>query len=183
MLAFPSAIKIYAAVQPVDMRKQFNGLWTAAQEQLREEREETTSRALADDLWILLPELPFESLRERARFLHNAAVFYGSCGPAADLGRARELFRKTLEHFAAHEEDGWRARALHNLATAIGNLQKVDATKQRGFARAGGANETGHLAWWDMKRDFMQRPEGAETFGNLQKVSRRHGHNGSHLIR
>jgi transposase len=37
MLAFPSAIKIYAAVQPVDMRKQFNGLWTAAQEQLRED--------------------------------------------------------------------------------------------------------------------------------------------------
>ena len=26
MLAFPSAIKIYAAVEPVDMRKQFNGL-------------------------------------------------------------------------------------------------------------------------------------------------------------
>jgi transposase len=37
MLAFPSAIKIYAAVQPVDMRKSFNGLWTAAQEQLRED--------------------------------------------------------------------------------------------------------------------------------------------------
>jgi transposase len=37
MLAFPAAIKIYLAVQPVDMRKQFNGLWTAAQEQLRED--------------------------------------------------------------------------------------------------------------------------------------------------
>ncbi len=33
MLAFPAAIKIYVAVQPVDMRTQFNGLWTAAQEQ------------------------------------------------------------------------------------------------------------------------------------------------------
>jgi hypothetical protein len=52
-------------------------------------------------------------------------VFYGSPGPAADLGRARDLFRQTLEHFADHEEDGWRARALHNLATAIGNLGRT----------------------------------------------------------
>ena len=37
MLAFPSAIKIYVAVQPVDMRKQFNGLWSAAQEILQED--------------------------------------------------------------------------------------------------------------------------------------------------
>ena len=33
MLAFPAAIKVYVAVQSVDMRKQFNGLWTAASEQ------------------------------------------------------------------------------------------------------------------------------------------------------
>jgi transposase len=37
MLAFPAAIKIYVAVQPVDMRKAFNGLWAAAQEQLGED--------------------------------------------------------------------------------------------------------------------------------------------------
>jgi transposase len=37
MLAFPAAIKIYVAVQPVDMRKQFNGLWAAAQEKLHED--------------------------------------------------------------------------------------------------------------------------------------------------
>ena len=37
MLAFPAAIKIYVAVQPVDMRKQFNGLWAAAQEKLGED--------------------------------------------------------------------------------------------------------------------------------------------------
>ena len=36
MLAFPAAIKIYVAVVPVDMRKQFNGLWAAAQEHLGE---------------------------------------------------------------------------------------------------------------------------------------------------
>lgn len=35
MLAFPSALKIYLALEPVDMRKQFNGLWTLAAEHLR----------------------------------------------------------------------------------------------------------------------------------------------------
>lgn len=37
MLTFPAAIKIYVALAPVDMRKQFNGLWTAASEQLGED--------------------------------------------------------------------------------------------------------------------------------------------------
>ena len=34
MFAFPSALKIYLAVAPVDMRKQFNGLWAHAQNTL-----------------------------------------------------------------------------------------------------------------------------------------------------
>jgi transposase len=37
MLAFPAGIRIYLAVQPVDMRKSFNGLWAAAQEKLGED--------------------------------------------------------------------------------------------------------------------------------------------------
>jgi transposase len=37
MLPFPSAIKIFVATEPVDMRKQFNGLWAAAQEKLHED--------------------------------------------------------------------------------------------------------------------------------------------------
>lgn len=37
MLAFPGGIRIYVAVQPVDMRKQYDGLWAAAQEQLNED--------------------------------------------------------------------------------------------------------------------------------------------------
>lgn len=37
MLPFPSAIKIFVAVEPVDMRKQFNGLWAAVQEKLHED--------------------------------------------------------------------------------------------------------------------------------------------------
>jgi transposase len=37
MLAFPHSVRIFVAVQPVDMRKQFNGLWVAASEQLGED--------------------------------------------------------------------------------------------------------------------------------------------------
>ncbi len=36
MLTFPSALRIYLAVEPVDMRKQFNGLWSQAEETLQE---------------------------------------------------------------------------------------------------------------------------------------------------
>lgn len=35
MLAFPAGFKIYLALAPVDMRKQFNGLWQAAEQTLR----------------------------------------------------------------------------------------------------------------------------------------------------
>jgi transposase len=37
MLAFPAAVRIYVAVQPVDMRKSFNGLWAAVGERLHED--------------------------------------------------------------------------------------------------------------------------------------------------
>ena len=37
MLAFPAAIRIFVAVQPVDMRKSFNGLWSAVSEHLGED--------------------------------------------------------------------------------------------------------------------------------------------------
>jgi len=36
MLTFPSALRIYLAVEPVDMRKQFNGLWSLAEGKLQE---------------------------------------------------------------------------------------------------------------------------------------------------
>ena len=96
--------------------------WFRAQEELRERGETGIARTLADDLWELVPLLPFTAAEERARFLHNAAVFFGSPGPAADLGRARQGFAAALEHFSAHAEDGWHARALHNLATSLSNL-------------------------------------------------------------
>jgi len=37
MLAFPAGFKIYLAVEPVDMRKQFNGRWALAGEKLQED--------------------------------------------------------------------------------------------------------------------------------------------------
>jgi len=37
MLAFPYSVRIFVAVAPVDMRKQFNGLWTAVSEHLQED--------------------------------------------------------------------------------------------------------------------------------------------------
>jgi transposase len=37
MLPIPSNIRIFLACEPVDMRKQFNGLWTEAQTQLDED--------------------------------------------------------------------------------------------------------------------------------------------------
>jgi tetratricopeptide (TPR) repeat protein len=96
--------------------------WFRAQEELGRQGDVETARALADDLWEVLPGLAFESPEDRARFLHNVGVFFGSAGPAADLGRARHCYERALDHFSRHAEDGWRARALHNLASAIGNL-------------------------------------------------------------
>jgi tetratricopeptide (TPR) repeat protein len=96
--------------------------WFRLQEDLREREDSETSRALAEDLWAFLRDLPFAGEEERARFFHNVAVFFGSPGPAADLARAREAFSVALAHFNDHEESGWHARALHNLATSLSNL-------------------------------------------------------------
>lgn len=89
---------------------------------MREQDDATTARALADDFWERMPGLAFDSAVERARFHHNAAVFFGSPGPAADLARARPLFEEALAYFSEHADDGWRARVQHNFATALSNL-------------------------------------------------------------
>lgn len=96
--------------------------WFRAQEELREQDDAATARALADDFWARMPSLAFASAVERARFHHNVAVFFGSPGPAADLDRARSLFEEALAHFSGHTDDGWRARVQHNFATALSNL-------------------------------------------------------------
>jgi hypothetical protein len=96
--------------------------WFRLQEDLREQEDAETSRALAEDLWALIRDLPFAEEEERARFFHNVAVFFGSPGPAADLARAREGFSVALAHFREHRESGWHARVLHNFATSLSSL-------------------------------------------------------------
>jgi tetratricopeptide (TPR) repeat protein len=96
--------------------------WFRLQEELREREDAATARALAEDFWSFAPGLSFATDEERARFLHNVAVFFGSPGPAADLARAREGFTAALAHFSDHEESGWHARVLHNFATSLSNL-------------------------------------------------------------
>jgi hypothetical protein len=104
--------------------------WFRVQEELTERQDESTARALADQLWSTLPTLSFETEEAKARFFHNVAVFFGTPGPAADLSRAREVFAVALAHFSQHQETGWRARALHNFATALSNLGQTAAELQ-----------------------------------------------------
>lgn len=92
------------------------------QEQLKEARRDEDARLLAEDLWALLAGLSFSGGRERARFLHNFAVFLGSPGPAADLARSRELFARALGGWGAAEDAADVARARHNEGNALQNL-------------------------------------------------------------
>jgi len=96
--------------------------WFLLQEELRDDAEDETARALADDLWRLVPDLPFASAGERARFHHNLGAFFGSAGPAADLARARACFAAALLEWSAPDSGAERSRALHNFAGALCNL-------------------------------------------------------------
>ncbi len=138
--------------------------WYRAQEELRTNGEAEVARALADDLWDRLPALAFPSAEERARFLHNAAVFYGSPGPAADLARARRLFADALGHFAEDAEAGWHARTLHNLATALANLGESEAELSEAVALFERA-----LAWRTSEREIAR----GVTLHNLGLALRR----------
>ena len=169
--------------------------WFRAQEELRERGEASVARALADDLWAMLSELPFSAAEERARFLHNAAVFYGSPGPGADLARARVLFATALEHFATDPESGWHARALHNFATSLSNLG-VDAaaleeseslfqralewrTSEREIARGVTLHNLGlarrRLAELDPERAAQHLAASAAVLAEAVEIRERHG--------
>ncbi len=82
----------------------------------------------------MLPQLTFASGTARARFHHNVGVFFGAAGPAADLSRARAAFSAALDHFRAHDDGGWRARTLHNFATALSNLGRTRAELEESVA-------------------------------------------------
>jgi tetratricopeptide (TPR) repeat protein len=125
--------------------------WFRAQEELRREGRAAEARALAEDLWELLPGLAFSEPDARARFVHNAAVFYGSPGPAADLERARRLFGEALERFAGGADEGWEARALHNYATALSNLGETEVELAEAVALFERA-----LAWRTEEREIAR---------------------------
>lgn len=125
--------------------------WFRTQEELGEKGQAELARRLADDLWELVPGLPFGAAEERARFFHNAAVFYGSPGPACDLTRARAAFRVALDHFESDPESGWEARALHNLATALSNLGTTAPELEESVALFGRA-----LEWRTSEREIAR---------------------------
>jgi hypothetical protein len=125
--------------------------WYRAQEELADEGRESEARALADDLWESRGTLPFPNDDARARFLHNAAVFYGSPGAAADLARARELFAAALDHFRGHDDAGWRARVEHNFATALSNLGATARDLEESVDLF-----TSALAWRTSERDIAR---------------------------
>lgn len=125
--------------------------WYRAQEELRAGGPAAVARALADDLWSERDALTFATEGDRARFLHNLAVFFGSSGPAADLSRAREMFRRALDHFSSDDDGGWRARAQHNYATALANLGEDPGSLEEAvslFERA--------LAWRNQEREIAR---------------------------
>ena len=126
--------------------------WFRAQEELRERGDADTARALADDLWELLPTLPFGAAEERARFFHNAAVFYGSPGPAADLPRARTRVRRRARALrrGLPRAAGTRA-AQHNFATALSNLGTAAGPLQESVALFEQA-----LAWRTSEREIAR---------------------------
>jgi hypothetical protein len=94
----------------------------ALQERLKDEGRDADARLLAGDLAELLPALAFAGDGERARFLHDFAVFLGSRGPAADLPLARRLFAEARAVWTARADAADEARALHNEANALQNL-------------------------------------------------------------
>lgn len=138
--------------------------WYRTQEHLREEGDAVTARALADDLWEQRGGLRFDSEEARARFHYNTGVFFGSPGPAADLGRARECFGAALAHFSEHGEDGWRARVLHNFGTSLSNLgtSAAELTEAIGLLEAA-------LAWRTAAREVAR----AVTLHNMGLAWRR----------
>lgn len=106
--------------------------WYRAQHELSEAGESELCAALADDLWDILSRRPAGSGDVEGRLWNNAGAFYGTPGPAASLERARSCFRRAL---AVWGDDGeGRARALHNLGSALASLARSDDDLRGAFA-------------------------------------------------
>lgn len=101
--------------------------WFVLQEHLGEREEEKASersRALASDLLDIRATLDFASSEEKAAFLHNAAVFFGSRGPAEDLSSALLLFEESSNAGYGSSDLEARARLHHNRGNALQNLAR-----------------------------------------------------------
>jgi tetratricopeptide (TPR) repeat protein len=105
------------------------------QHELAEAGDARACRALADDLWRMLPGFEHRLGGDRGRFFNNLGAFFGTPGPAADLARAEECFARALEAWSGDPER--RARALHNRGSALASL----AEDEPGLARAIGCFE------------------------------------------
>ena len=92
--------------------------WYRVQSELAQAGENALCAALADDLWELLSARPADDVE--GRLWNNAGAFYGTPGSAASLERARECFRRAIA-IGKDDEEG-RARALHNLGSALAAL-------------------------------------------------------------
>ena len=172
--------------------------WFRAQEELRDaegEREAEIARALADDLWETLGDLPFPTGEVRARFLHNLGVFFGSPGPAADIERSRRVFLEAIELFEAAHDEAWLARAQHNFATSLSNLGTTAPdleeclrlfdralawrTSEREIARGVTLHNRGlalrRLAELDPARAPEHLAESAAAFEEAAEIRKRHG--------
>ncbi|HET9794660.1 MAG TPA: hypothetical protein VFS34_09375 [Thermoanaerobaculia bacterium] len=90
--------------------------WHAVQHELEEAGDADFCRALADDLWALLPDLDPRLGEERGRFWNNLGAFFGTPGPAASLDRAESCFARALDAWRGDADR--RARALHNRGSA-----------------------------------------------------------------
>jgi len=172
--------------------------WYRFQEELRDHDAEF-SRALADDFWSRLAEIEPVVSRcstdERARFFNGAGAFFGSPGPAADLARSRECFRRVLVEWTRERDSDAHARALHNLASAVAALgvtreELAEAaslyrralelrTSEKEIARAATLHNLGvatrRLAELDPERSGSHLAESAEALREALELRRRHG--------
>ncbi|HQQ78511.1 MAG TPA: hypothetical protein PLB01_14245 [Thermoanaerobaculia bacterium] len=101
--------------------------WFVLQEHLRERKEAEVSersRALASDLLDMRGMLDFSSNEEKAVFLHNLAVFFGSRGPAEDLHSSLLLFEESSSAGYGSDDLEALARLDHNRGNALQNLAR-----------------------------------------------------------